>query len=73
MNMKKITGLLLGSYVLLGGLATAAAEEPPLPPKVLTIAREFVNRVGVARYMRRRRALSCKPWPARNGLPTTWR
>jgi hypothetical protein len=41
--MKRITGLLLGSYVLLGGLATAAAEEPPLPPKVLTIAREFVK------------------------------
>ena len=43
MNIKKITGLLLGSYFLLGGLATAAAEEPPPPPKVLTIAREFVK------------------------------
>ncbi len=43
MNIKKITGLLLGSYLLLGGLATAAAEEPPPPPKVLTIAREFVK------------------------------
>ena len=27
MNMKKITGLLLGSYLLVGGLGMAAAQE----------------------------------------------
>lgn len=42
-NAKKITGLLLGSYLLVGGLGVAVAQEPPLPPKVLSIAREFVK------------------------------
>ena len=46
MNMRRVrkfAGVLLGSYLLLGGLALGAAEEPPLPPKVLTISREFVK------------------------------
>jgi hypothetical protein len=34
---------LVGSYLLIGGLGMALAEEPPLPPKVLSIAREFVK------------------------------
>ena len=41
--MKKITGLLLGSYLLVGGLGIAVAQEPPPPPKVLAIFREFVK------------------------------
>ncbi len=42
-NVKNITGLLLGSYLLVGGLGMAVAQEPPPPPKVLSIAREFVK------------------------------
>jgi hypothetical protein len=42
-NVKNITGLLLGSYLLIGGLGMAVAQEPPPPPKVLSIAREFVK------------------------------
>ncbi len=41
--MKRITGLLLGSYLLFGGLGMAVAQEPPPPPKVLAITREFVK------------------------------
>ncbi|HWR53174.1 MAG TPA: hypothetical protein VN428_18850 [Bryobacteraceae bacterium] len=42
--MKRLTGLLLGSSLLLGCLGLAAAQEaPPPPPKVLTIIREFVK------------------------------
>ena len=41
--MKKITGLLLGSYLLFGGLGMAIAQETTPPPKVLSISREFVK------------------------------
>jgi hypothetical protein len=44
--MKKFTGLLLGSFLLLGGLGTVAAQEKSegmAPPPVLTIFREFVK------------------------------
>ncbi len=41
--MKKITGLLLGSYLLFGGLGVAAAQEATPPPKVLSVIREFVK------------------------------
>ena len=41
--MKKITVLLLGSYLLLGGLGVAAAQEMPGPPKVFSVVREFVK------------------------------
>jgi hypothetical protein len=41
--MNKITGWLLGSYLLVGGLGIAAAQETTPPPKVLTIFREFVK------------------------------
>ncbi|HMJ22443.1 MAG TPA: hypothetical protein VK513_11060 [Terriglobales bacterium] len=41
--MKKFTGLLLGSCLLFGGLGMAVAQEPPPPPKVLAIFREFVK------------------------------
>jgi hypothetical protein len=41
--MKRTTALLLGSYLLLGGLGLAAAQEPPPPPKVLVIQREFLK------------------------------
>ena len=41
--MKKITGLLLGSYLLLGGIGVTVAQEPPPPPKVLAVTREFVK------------------------------
>jgi hypothetical protein len=41
--MKKFTGLLLGSYLLIGGLGILAAQETTPPPKVLTIIREFVK------------------------------
>jgi len=41
--MKKVTGLLLGFYFLLGGLSMAAAQEPVPPPKVLSVIREFVK------------------------------
>src|SRR5258708_7661847 len=42
-NAKKITGLLLGLYLLLGGVSVGLAQEPPPPPKVLAITREFVK------------------------------
>ena len=42
-NVKKITGLLLGSYLLLGGASMAVAQETTPPPKVLSIIREFVK------------------------------
>ena len=41
--MKKITGLLLGSYLLFGGLGIAAAQEAVPPPKVLSVIREYVK------------------------------
>ena len=41
--MKRITGLLLGSYLLFGGLGMAVAQETTPPPKVLAITREFVK------------------------------
>jgi len=41
--MKKITGLLLGSYLLIAGLGIVAAQEATPPPKVLTVIREFVK------------------------------
>ena len=41
--MKKITGLLLGSYLFIGGLGIAVAQETTPPPKVLTVIREFVK------------------------------
>ena len=41
--MKKITGLLLGLYLLVGGLGIAMAQETVPPPKVLSIIREFIK------------------------------
>jgi hypothetical protein len=41
--MKRITGWLLGTCVLIGGLGVAMAQEPSPPPKVLSIQREFVK------------------------------
>ncbi len=42
--MKRFTGLLLGSFLLMGWCGSAVAQEPmPGPPKVLTIIREFVK------------------------------
>jgi hypothetical protein len=41
--MKKLTGLLLGFYFLLGGPGMAVAQEPVPPPKVLSVVREFVK------------------------------
>jgi hypothetical protein len=44
--MKKLTGLLLGLSVVLGGVSVGAAQEKSQhmgPPKVLTIIREFVK------------------------------
>jgi hypothetical protein len=41
--MKKTTAFLLGSCLLVGGLGIAAGQEPPPPPKVLTIQREFIK------------------------------
>ena len=42
-NVKRITELLLGLYLLLGGLGMAVAQEPTPPPKVLSVIREFVK------------------------------
>jgi hypothetical protein len=39
--MKRTTALLLGSYLFVGGLGIAAAQEPP--PKILSIQREFIK------------------------------
>jgi len=41
--MKRITGLLLGTCVLVGGLGIAMAQETTPPPKVLSIQREFIK------------------------------
>jgi len=41
--MKKFAGLLLGSFLLIGAVSIAAAQETTPPPKVLTIFREFVK------------------------------
>src|SRR5450755_4881525 len=41
--MKRMTGFLLGSYVLMGGLGIAMAQEAMPPPKVLSIQREFLK------------------------------
>jgi hypothetical protein len=41
--MKRIAGLLLGAYVLFGGLSVGMAQEMTSPPKVLSIYREFVK------------------------------
>jgi hypothetical protein len=41
--MKKIAGLLLGSYLLVGGMGLVAAQETMPPPKVLSISREFIK------------------------------
>ena len=60
--MKKITGLLLGSFLLVGGMGIAVAQETTPPPKVLAIiTASSSNRARAARCMRKRRALSCKP------------
>lgn len=42
-NVKRITELLLGLYLLLGGLSMAVAQEQVPPPKVLSVIREFVK------------------------------
>ena len=57
--MKRITALLLGSCLFVGGLGIAAAQEPP-PPKMLAIQREFIKPGKVARCMRKPKVLSCK-------------
>jgi len=41
-NVEKFTGLLLGAYLLMGA-CVAVAQEPPPPPKVLAITREFLK------------------------------
>ena len=41
--MKKLTGWLLGTCVLVGGISIAVAQETTPPPKVLAIFREFVK------------------------------
>jgi hypothetical protein len=41
--MNKITGLLLGTCLLVGGVGIAVAQETAPPPKVLAIFREFVK------------------------------
>lgn len=41
--MTKMIGLLLGSSLLFGGLGMAVGQEPPPPPKVLAVTREFVK------------------------------
>ena len=41
--MKRMTGLLLGSYLLIGGLGIAMAQDAVPPPKVLSIQREFLK------------------------------
>lgn len=41
--MKKIAGLLLGTFLLGGGICIVAAQETTPPPKVLSISREFVK------------------------------
>jgi hypothetical protein len=42
--MKRTTALLLGSYLIIGGMGIAAGQEPPPPPpKVLSIQREFTK------------------------------
>lgn len=41
--MKRITGWLLGTCMLVGGLGIAVAQETTPPPKVLYIQREFVK------------------------------
>ena len=41
--MKKITGWLLGSCLLVGGMGIAVAQETTPPPKVLAVFREFVK------------------------------
>ena len=73
MNMKKakkMTGLLLGSYLLVGGLGMAVAQEPPPPPKVLSVTREFVK-PGKAGAMHEKaesafvQAMKSAKWPTR--------
>jgi hypothetical protein len=41
--MNKITGLLLGSYLLFAGMGIAVAQETTPPPKVLAVSREFLK------------------------------
>ena len=41
--MKRITGLLWGSFLFAGGICMLAAQETTPPPKVLTISREFIK------------------------------
>jgi hypothetical protein len=41
--MNKFTGLLLGTYLIVGGLGSAMAQETTPPPKVLSIQREFIK------------------------------
>ncbi len=41
--MKRFTGLLLGTCLLVGGVGIALAQETTPPPKVLTVYREFVK------------------------------
>lgn len=41
--MKITAALLLGSYLLVGGLGIVAAQEPMPPPRVLSIQREFIK------------------------------
>jgi len=41
--MKRIFALILGLYLLIGGLSLAVAQETTPPPKVLSIYREFVK------------------------------
>ena len=41
--MKRFTGLLLGTCLLVGGVGIAMAQETTPPPKVLAVFREFVK------------------------------
>jgi hypothetical protein len=57
--MKKITGLLLGSYLLFGALGIAAAQETTPPPKVLSVFREFVKPGKAGAVQREKRKRIC--------------
>lgn len=41
--MRRFTGLLLGSFLLVAGLGVATAQDSQAPPKVLNIFREFLK------------------------------
>jgi hypothetical protein len=68
--MKKFAGLLLGPYLLIGGVGILMAQEMTSPPKVLTVFREFVK-PGKAGAMHEKsestfvQAMTRAKWPTR--------